>query len=321
MGNKNFRSQNHKRDFRGNDRRGGGDRPRGGFAQKRDRLVSRSRMSVQEAYRSRDMVLGGVTKTIDDLDKIINLLGERLEDWYGTYFPELKIDEKAKFAEAVLKINREDLKEEDLVPILGQKRAGEVVVSAKNTIGALLSARDLSECHALAREIISLDKLRAQYDKYQKEMTMELCPNITQIAGSEVAAKLISHVGSLKKLAFLPSSTIQVIGAEKSLFKHLKNRNIPPPKHGIIFQFPKISSSPKMVRGKIARLLSNQICLAAKADAFTKREIWKELKKKFDDHFKKIMDDYDKQKKARLKDQEGKSNMQEKENAYDKNLD
>jgi len=87
----------------------------------------------------------------------------------------------------------------------------------------------------------------------------------------------------------MPASTVQVIGAEKALFKHLKNKSIDPPKHGIIFQHASISTSPKSVRGKIARALATKITLAAKADEYTKRFIGPEVKDKFDKRLKDIL--------------------------------
>lgn len=256
-------------------------------------FMKRTRETVMEALRSRDMLLGGVTKSMEDLDKIINLLGERLEDWYGIYFPELKTEDKLLYCKAVLAINREDIKEEDLVPVLGVKRAAEMTAAAKTSLGAKLSQEDLTECHSLARTILSLGTLRSDYEKYQQKLATELCPNLAAVGGADVAAKLVSHVGSLHKLALLPASTIQVLGAEKALFKHLRNKRIDPPKHGIIFQHPRISASPKAVRGKIARALANQLALAAKADEFTKRDLTAELKKRFDDRYEEIMKEYE----------------------------
>ena len=90
----------------------------------------------------------------------------------------------------------------------------------------------------------------------------------------------------------LPASTIQVLGAEKALFKHLKNRRISPPKHGIIFQNPRIAGSPKAVRGKIARALANKLALASKADAITKRYMGDELLKDFEERYNEIMKAY-----------------------------
>ena len=274
---------------------GGGDRFSGGSG-KRAMFMKRTRETVMEALRSRDMLLGGVTKSMEDLDKIINLLGERLEDWYGIYFPELKTEEKLLYCKAVLAINREDLQEADLVPVLGVKRAAEITAAAKTTLGAKLSQDDLMQCHSLARTILSLGKLREDYDKYQQTLAGEICPNMAAVGGADVAARLVSHVGSLHKLALLPASTIQVLGAEKALFKHLRNKRIDPPKHGIIFQHPRISASPKAVRGKIARALANKLTLAAKADAFTKRDMTVELKKGFDERYEEIMQEYERSK-------------------------
>jgi nucleolar protein 56 len=263
---------------------------------KRARFLKKSKSSVAEALKSRDMLLASVTKSIEDLDKTINLLGERLEDWYGIYFPELRFEDKIKFSEAILVIDRDDLDKKELASFLGQKKADEIVGKAGSTLGAKLSADDLAECHSLAQTIISLGKLRMRYEAYQQKLAMELAPNMSAVGGPEIAAKLVSHVGSLSKLALLPASAIQVMGAEKALFKHLKNRKVPPPKHGIIFQHSKISSSPKKVRGKIARTLANKLCLAAKADAFGKTELGTKLKSDFDKRFTSIMEKYKKDK-------------------------
>ncbi len=286
-------SRGYGRDYN----RGGNDD--GGF-NKRERFMRKSRDSVMQALKSRDMLLASVTKSIEDLDKTINLLGERLEDWYSLYFPELKTDEKIKFCNAILIIDRDNFDENALSAILGQKHALELAQSSKTSLGTKLSSKDLSECLLLAKSILSLETLRKDYENYQKELAHELCPNLSEVGGPEIAAKLVSHVGSLVRLAMLPASAIQVLGAEKALFKHLKNRRIPPPKHGIIFQYARISSSPKSVRGKIARALANKLSIAAKADAFTKNPIFADLKKDLETRLSEIMVDYERQKKAKV---------------------
>ncbi|MGV8085237.1 MAG: hypothetical protein ACP5N9_03220 [Candidatus Bilamarchaeum sp.] len=260
---------------------------------KRAKFIKKSKETVMEALRSRDMVLGGVTKTIVDLDETINLLSERLEYWYGIYFPELKLDDKLKFAAAVVMIDRQNIDEQALATIVGPSRANMLADLAKRSLGADLPKSDMDAMKELAQSILNLGNLRTEFDKYQKSVANELCPNMAVVAGSEIAALLVAHVGSLRRLAVLPASTIQVLGAEKALFKHLKNRHVPPPKHGIIFQHPKISSSPKAVRGKIARALANKLCLAAKADAFTKNPIGKEVKEGFESRVEQIMKEYE----------------------------
>ncbi len=248
---------------------------------------------MMEALRSRDMLMSGVTKTIDDLDETINLLGERLEHWYGIYFPELRFEDRIKFCKVVLVIDRENLDEALIANEVGATKATDIMAKAGRSLGAKLSPKDRDACLSLAKQILSLDQLRNDFVAYQMDLATELCPNMTIVGGADVAAKLVSHVGSLRKLAFLPASTIQVLGAEKALFKHLRNRRVPSPKHGIIFQNPKISGSPKAVRGKIARALSNALCTAAKADAFTKRDISAELKLNFEVRFDEIMKEYE----------------------------
>ncbi|MFH0884366.1 MAG: hypothetical protein V1861_01505 [Candidatus Micrarchaeota archaeon] len=266
---------------------------------KRARFMKRARTTVMQALRSRDMLLASVTRSIEDLDKSINLLGERFEDWYGIYLPELKAEDKMQYCNAALIIDRDNVDEKGISAVLGQKRASELLASSKNSLGAKLSQKDHSECLSMARSILALDKLRKDYEAYQKELANELCPNMSEVGGADIAAKLVSHVGTLSRLAILPASAIQVLGAEKALFKHLKNKRVPPPKHGIIFQHVRISSSPKAVRGKIARVLANQLCLAAKADAFSKRNISAMLKKKFDDRYEQIMKEYEAHKAAK----------------------
>ena len=94
-----------------------------------------------------------------------------------------------------------------------------------------------------------------------------LAPNLSCLAGSVLAARLISRAGSLRRLAKMPSSSIQIMGAEKSLFKHL-NGHAPSPKHGIIYRHPAVIGAPKRLRGKVARTLSGKLAIAARLDYF-----------------------------------------------------
>jgi len=107
-----------------------------------------------------------------------------------------------------------------------------------------------------------------------------VAPNITALVGPMVGARLISLAGSLKELAKKPSSTVQIYGAEKALFRSLKT-GTDPPKHGIIYQVPEVHSAPFWQRGKIARALAGKIAIAARIDAYSKRNIGSDLKKKF----------------------------------------
>jgi len=115
------------------------------------------------------------------------------------------------------------------------------------------------------------DEIKSLEKQINQDMA-DIAPNITNITGSVIGARLISYAGGLEKLAMFPASTIQVLGAEKALFR-FKKEGGKPPKHGVIFQNSYINKSAKKDRGKIARILSAKISIAARADAFTKREI------------------------------------------------
>lgn len=131
-------------------------------------------------------------------------------------------------------------------------------------------------------EIVNLEK--------QIEKDMEIvAPNIYKTIGPLIGARLISYAKGLDKLAFMPASTIQLLGAEKALFR-FKKEGGKPPKHGIIFQHSYINKSPRNKRGRIARVFANKISIASKADAFTKRDISDYLKQELEDKIKRIKD-------------------------------
>ena len=262
---------------------------------KRESFIKKSRESVRTALQSRDMLITNVQRSIDELTAVKNALGERLEEWYAVYFPELRLEDKTKFAQIAYAFDKKGDKK-TIESIVGVKKANDIMEIASRSLGADLQEEDLSKCKSFAKAILDIDKLISDYENYQENLCNEICPNITAVAGAAIAAKLISHVGSLSRLSLLPASTIQVLGAEKALFKHLKNRRIDPPKHGIIFQHVYISSSPKAVRGKIARALANKITLAAKADEFTKNFIGEQVRKDFEKRYEEIMEAYKKSK-------------------------
>lgn len=123
-------------------------------------------------------------------------------------------------------------------------------------------------------------------DQIEKDMYL-IAPNISNIIGPLIGARLISNAGGLKRLALLPASTIQILGAEKALFR-FKKEGGKPPKHGVIFQDSKINKAPRKMRGKIARVVANKISIAARADAFTKRDLSIDLKKNLEEKISEI---------------------------------
>ncbi|MCS7109448.1 MAG: hypothetical protein NZ903_01470, partial [Candidatus Micrarchaeota archaeon] len=156
-----------------------------------------------------------------------------------------------------------------------------------------LEEKDLDAIKIVAQQIIALEEIKKQLQQYEDELVREIAPNLVEVGGPRITAKLIAHVGSLEKLARLPASTIQVLGAEKALFKHLR-RKTKPPKHGIIFQHTIVHSVPKNKRGKIARALATKLAIAAKIDVFGKGKfIGKELRVEFEKRVKEILNEKD----------------------------
>jgi len=140
----------------------------------------------------------------------------------------------------------------------------------------------------MANLLSSIYKARQEMETYIKKVMQAMAPNVSSIIGHGIAARLIAYAGGIEKLATLPAGTIQVLGAEKALFRHIKNGSLPP-KHGIIFQHEMINKAPKSKRGKIARLLATKIAIAAKADAFTGNYIADKLKEEIEKRYKEIM--------------------------------
>ncbi|MFQ6087869.1 MAG: C/D box methylation guide ribonucleoprotein complex aNOP56 subunit [Candidatus Methanofastidiosia archaeon] len=205
-----------------------------------------ARSGVRKASGRRDrMIISGV-KSMEDLDSAINLFSERLREWFSLYNPELarEISSNLKFAERVLNL--------DVMP---------------SEMGAELSEEDRKVIVSLAQTTLDLFEQRRRTEEYVTKETTKLAPNVSSLLGAILTAKLISAAGGLKELAILPSSTVQLLGAEKALFRHLRY-GASPPKHGLIFSYPLISSSAWWQRGKIARTLASKIAILAKVDHF-----------------------------------------------------
>ena len=245
-------------------------------------LISRigaeiARLSIKKAIKKDDLILHA-NNAIEELDKVINVFIERLRDWYSLHFPELEkaIKDHEKFVKLVVNYgdrkNFENTEFEDL---------------AKKSMGADFSLADLKIIKLFSQNILNLFSLRKKLSSYLEKTLKEIAPNLTEIAGPTLAAKLIAKAGSLEKLAKLPSSTIQLIGSEKALFRFLRGKG-KSPKHGIIFVHPLIQNAPKKLRGKIARVLASKLSIAAKLDYFSKEYRADKLKKELEERIKEI---------------------------------
>jgi len=240
-----------------------------------------TRRKLRRAAEKRDLLAAQAIRAIDDIDKTINLFVARLREWYSLHFPEL--DDLVREHEDYISIlaelgHRENVGKEALVKLgFSESKAEKIAEAASKSIGADLSDFDVRPIQTLANIVKELYRLRSELAEYISAVMKEVAPNVTALVGPLLGARLISLAGSLEELARLPASTIQVLGAEKALFRALRTGG-KPPKHGVIFQYPDIHRSPRWQRGKIARALAAKLAIAAKVDAFSGRYIGEQLR-------------------------------------------
>ncbi len=234
-------------------------------------LIQAQRKMRAESERP-DLMMAQAVNAVDELDKSINLFVSRVREWYGLHFPEM--DYIVKDHELYLRIvanigSREGMKEDTLkrlgVDETSSKRLEE---TSKRSTGGEVAEVDLIQLGRLAKDTLNLYALRKDYESYIETAARSVSPNTAELLGSMLAARLIALAGGLNRLSRLPASTIQVLGAEKALFRSLKTGSRPP-KHGVIFQYEDIHNAPRWQRGKIARALAGKLAIAARMDAFT----------------------------------------------------
>ncbi len=200
--------------------------------------IELARKQITQAATPDKQIISAV-EAIDDLDETMNILAERLKEWY------------------ILNVEKTLLKGEELARF---------VIEIDNIANA--SNGDLKIMQGFASSLLGLYDTRSSIEEYIKENMPEIAPNLTNIAGHILGARLLSIAGSLERLASMPSSTVQVIGASNALFKHLKGK-ASSPKHGVIFRHPLVNTAPRWQRGKIARALASKISLAARYDFYS----------------------------------------------------
>jgi nucleolar protein 56 len=253
------------------------------------------REKLKISVSRRDLMIVHGVNAIEDLNKQINLIYTRCREWYGIHFPELQdfIKDPEEYLKMVNKIgSRKNINEEKLLEIIGKhKYFNEIINTAKKSIGIELNKEDEDQIRNLAEEGLRLISLRNKIEDYLASLMEYEAPNIIAVTGPIIGAKLIALAGGLEKLAMLPASTIQIMGAEKALFRFLKTRK-GAPKHGIIFQHPYIHTAPKWQRGKIARAIAAKISIAAKIDYFSGEYRGSELREMLEKRIKEIKQKY-----------------------------
>jgi len=269
-----------------------------------------SRMSVRKAAEKRDFLVVQAIETLDDLDKTLNLFAGRIREWYGLHFPELTrlISNHETYARLVHSLGkRENFSEETLSKHdLPKRKISQVIKAAQTSMGADLYDVDIEQIQALCAQYLNLYGARRKIEKYLEDIMKEEAPNISALTGPILGARLIALAGGLENLAKMPSSTIQVLGAEKALFRSLTT-GARPPKHGVLFQHALVHGAKRSLRGKISRALAGKIAIAARTDAFSGGYAGDQLKEAFLKKVEEIKKKDSKQKPSKKSWKKGKT--------------
>ena len=238
--------------------------------------IARSKGKIKLKERRDKLIIQSVS-ALNDMDKILNTMSERLREWFILHYPELDIKNHDKFAS-----------------MIAEHGSRESFPDFKKSMGMELREDDIDMIRSYARNLHELYRMRKELEKYLDKVVPEEMPNTCALLGTILAARLLAHAGSLEKLAKMPSSTIQILGAEKALFRYLRegrrDKKARPPKYGILFVHPDITAAPKEKKGKVARILASKITIAVRTDFYSKEDksdgIVKEYKKKLEEVMK-----------------------------------
>lgn len=215
--------------------------------------ISLTKHQIQTSV-AKDNFISNAMNNISDIDQVLQILVKRLREWYALTLPELehRITDNEKLVDLLIHFSRAQLMEQ---------------FSCQETMGAALEKDDIQPILALAQQIHTLYVLKKKHTAYLSSLLQDYAPNTVVLLGVELTAELIEHAGSLQHLAFLPSSTIQLLGAEKALFQHL-TQHTRCPKHGLLVKHPLLANAKEKDRGKIARHLANAASQCIRVDYF-----------------------------------------------------
>ena len=216
---------------------------------------------IKKESASEDKHLIQAINSIDEIDESVSKLIERIREWYALYFPEMEV---VRNNETYIRLISENKSKDEIIKAKPEAFPDDMIDLEED-----INPMDLEIMNDYAKSIHELQKSRKNIENYIDSKMEAIAPNLRLLVGSTLGAKLISHAGGIKRLAMYPSSTVQIMGAEKALFRHLKSGDRPP-KYGLIYQHPQVRGAKWWNRGKIARMLAGRISLAARRDVFTK---------------------------------------------------
>jgi nucleolar protein 56 len=242
------------------------------------RQVSASK--VKESYENWDSLVVQAVNAIDELDRSMANIYARCREWNSIGFPELEhiIKNEQLYAGLLLQC---DPKTDPLPEDIPEETRERITEAAGGSVGVDLAPEDLEAIRELALSLKYLNERKEKIQEYLSRLMEKNAPNLTRVAEPGVGARLIARAGSARKLALMPSTSVQTLGAEKALFRHI-TKGARPPKHGIIFQHPYVRNTPREVRGKVASILASKISLAIRTDYISGENKADELRSSLD---------------------------------------
>ncbi|XP_045104665.1 nucleolar protein 56-like isoform X2 [Portunus trituberculatus] len=241
--------------------------------------------------RADNMIIQSIA-LVDQLDKDINTFAMRIKEWYSYHFPELAkvVTDNYQYSKCAHFIkDRKTLSEESLPKLeeitMDSAVAQAILDASRMSMGMDISPIDLMNIERFAKRVSSLSDYRKQLAQYLKKKMDFVAPNLAVLIGEVVGARLISHAGSLTNLAKYPASTVQILGAEKALFRAIKTRSNTP-KYGLIYHSTFIGRAALANKGRISRYLANKCSMASRIDCFSES-----LSSVFGEHLREQVED------------------------------
>ena len=242
--------------------------PKDAISRLREFAVRLSSLKIAQRSESPDLHIIQAIGALDEIDRDINVKGARVREWYGLHFPELEnaVDSINGYTRIALAGRRQDLAAETVEDAgFPPEKVEMILAAASNSRGGNITDENLGVVQELARQVLNLYGFRVRLEELVEATMKTMAPNVTAVLGATVGARILARAGSLKKLAMMPSSTIQILGAEKALFRSMRSGS-QPPKHGLLFQHTSVHAAPRWQRGRIARAVAAKAAIAARVD-------------------------------------------------------
>lgn len=234
---------------------------------------SRSKVKFN-VHKSDNMIIQSIA-LLDQLDKDINTFAMRVREWYSWHFPELVkvVPDNIQYARIVGVVKNKSSLSDESIPALNEvlmdeQKCQDVLDAARSSMGTDVSPIDLINIELFSSRVVDLAKYRSNLHSYLSSKMNAVAPNLAALIGEQVGARLISHAGSLTSLAKYPASTVQILGAEKALFRALKTKG-KTPKYGLLYHSTYIGRAKTKNKGRISRYLANKCSIASRMDCFS----------------------------------------------------